>query len=144
MTYGTVLSYYISHLLPNTSKLLICLIGAVPGFFVLAMSLLWGRLLDAGHHKKINIFGGVCLTAGMIGLAFSGGNGTYGAGKVWAILLAAIPVGIGQSCYFVAAPHTAATWFPKCKGRAIGFTNSGAALGELCLTYMCSIGADIH
>ena len=46
-----------------------------------------------------------------------------------AILLATIPIGVGQSIYFLAAPHMVKTWFPKHKGLAMGISNSGAAVG---------------
>lgn len=130
MTFGTILAYYTSHLMPETSRVGITLIGALAPFFVLALSGFHGRLLDAGHHRKINIIGSVLITAGLTGMAFTGGDGTYGNGIWWAILLAAIPVGVGESCYFVCCAHVAATWFPKRKGLAVGCTNAGAALGE--------------
>ena len=131
MTHGTILSYYSRFLMPEVSKTLLCLVGAIPALLVLGFSLLWGRLLDAGNHRKINIFAGVCITLGMTGLAFTGGKDRYGDGKYWAILTASIPIGLGQSCYFLTAPHVAKSWLPKRKGLAMGITNSGAALGEL-------------
>lgn len=130
MTFGSILTFYTRHLLPNTSKKALSLVGAVPPFFVLGMSLLWGRLLDAGHHRKVNTFAGICLTLGLTGLAFTGSDGDYGDGHYWQILLASIPIGLGQSCYFLAAPHMAKTWYPARKGFAMGITNSGAAIGR--------------
>ncbi|RMZ91048.1 hypothetical protein DV736_g1713, partial [Chaetothyriales sp. CBS 134916] len=62
-------------------------------------------------------------------MAFTGGQGRVGDGQYWAIMLAVVPVGIGQSIYFLAAPHMAKTWFPKHKGFSMGITNSGAAVG---------------
>jgi MFS family permease len=129
MTFGTILAYYTDHLLPSTPKYLLTLVGTIPPFLLLALALFWGRLLDAGHHRKLNILAGLCLVGGLTGLAFTGGDDELGSGKYWAILLAAIPMGIGQSIYFLAAPHMAKTWFPNNKGFAMGITNSGAALG---------------
>lgn len=132
MTHGTILSYYSRFLMPQVSKTLLCLVGAIPALFVLGLSLLWGRLLDAGHHRKTNIFAGLCITAGLSGLAFTGGEDRYGDGHYWAILLASILIGFGQSCYFLTAPHVAKSWHPNRKGFAMGVTNSGASLGEVC------------
>ena len=129
MTFGTILAYYTDFLLPTTPKYQLTLVGTIPPFLLLALALIWGRLLDAGHHRKLNIIAGVCLVGGLTGLAFTAGNDEMGDGKYWAILLAAIPMGVGQSIYFLAAPHMAKTWFPNNKGFAMGITNSGAALG---------------
>ena len=129
MTFGTILAYYTDYLLPTTPKYQLTLIGTIPPFLLLALALFWGRLLDAGHHRKLNIIAALCLVGGLTGLAFTAGNGGMGDGKYWAILLAAIPMGIGQSIYFLGAPHMAKTWFPNNKGFAMGVTNSGAALG---------------
>lgn len=129
MTFGTILAYYTDYLLPTTPKYQLTLVGTIPPFLLLALALFWGRLLDAGHHRKLNIIAALCLVGGLTGLAFTGGNDQMGDGKYWAILLAAIPMGIGQSIYFLAAPHMAKTWFPNNKGFAMGITNSGAALG---------------
>lgn len=131
MTFGTILAYYTTHLMPKTSKVLITLIGAIAPFSVLSMSGLHGRLLDAGHHRKINVVGSILITAGLTGMAFTGGDGTYGQGIWWAILLAAVPVGIGESCFFVSCAHVATTWFPERKGLAVGFTSTGAAIGMI-------------
>lgn len=129
MTFGTILAYYTDFLLPTTPKYLLTFVGTIPPFLLLALALFWGRLLDAGHHRKLNTIAAVCLVGGLLGLAFTGRNDEMGDGKYWAILLAAIPMGVGQSIYFLAAPHMAKTWFPNNKGFAMGLTNSGAALG---------------
>ncbi|KAK5073443.1 hypothetical protein LTR64_007419 [Lithohypha guttulata] len=128
MTYGTILAFYVRYLIPGVNETAIALAGAIPPFCLLALALPWGRLLDAGHHHLLNAAAGVLLTGGMVALAFTGGN-EYDSGKYWAILLASIPVGIGQSIYFMAAPQMAKTWHPKHKGFAMGITNSGAAIG---------------
>jgi MFS family permease len=129
MTFGAILAYYTDFLLPTTPTYLLTLVGTIPPFLVLALALFWGRLLDAGHHRKLNIIAAVCLVSGLVGLIFTGGNGDMGDGKYWAILLTTIPMGIGESIYFLAAPHMAKTWFPNNKGFAMGITNGGAALG---------------
>ena len=133
MTYGTILAYYNKFLMPEVSKALLCTMGGIPGFMLLFLALLWGRLLDAGYHRKLNLLAGIMLATGWTGLAFTGGKGRYGDGKPWAILLACFPIGIAQSVYFLTAPHVARSWFAKNPGLAMGITNSGAALGKLIL-----------
>lgn len=128
MTYGAILAFYVRYLIPHTKETAVALAGAVPPFCLLALALPWGRLLDAGHHRLLNVIAGVLLTGGMVSLAFTGRN-DYDSGRYWAILLASIPMGIGQSIYFLAVPQMAKTWYPKHKGLAMGITNAGAALG---------------
>lgn len=128
MTYGTILAFYVRYLIPNTEELLCTLAGAIPPFCLLALAVPWGRLLDAGHHRELNIAAGVLLTGGVIGLAFTGTD-DYNSGKYWAIVLSSVPMGTGQSIYFLAAPQMAKTWHPNHKGLAMGITNSGAAIG---------------
>ncbi|KAK5951646.1 hypothetical protein OHC33_007325 [Knufia fluminis] len=128
MTYGTVLAFYVRYLIPGVNQTLVVLAGAIPPFCLLAFALPWGRLLDAGHQRVLNIVAGFFLTGGMVSLAFTGDD-DYNSGNYWAILLASIPMGIGQSIYFIAAPQMAKTWHPNHKGLAMGITNSGAAIG---------------
>lgn len=134
MTFGAVFSYYSNHLLVHISTLKLCLVGSVPPFLALACSVLWGRLLDSGLHVRINAIGGMCSTAGLIALMYTGGDGSYGSGSYPGVLLAAFPIGLGQSCYFVTFGHVAKTWFPHCKGLAIGMAASGAAVGKIALS----------
>lgn len=128
MTYGTMLAFYVRYLIPGTSATLVALAGAIPPFCLLAFAILWGCLLDAGHHTALNCVAGLFLTAGLVALAFTGSD-DYGSGSYWKILLASIPMGIGQSIYFLTAPHVAKTWHPQHKGLAMGITNCGAAVG---------------
>lgn len=130
MTFGAVFTYYANHLLVHVSTLKLCLVGSVPPFMALFCSILWGRLLDSGYHLPINAIGGVFSTAGLVGLMFSAGNGSYGSGTYTGVLLSAFPIGLGQSCYFVTFSHVAKTWFPRCTGLAIGIGASGAAFGN--------------
>jgi hypothetical protein len=130
MTFGSVFTYYAKHLLAHISTLKLCLVGSIPPFLALFCSIIWGRLLDSGYHLPINAIGGALSTAGLVALMFTGGNGTYRAGSYIGTLLSMIPIGLGQSCYFVTFSHVAKTWFPQCKGLAIGIGASGAALGE--------------
>lgn len=130
MTFGAVFTYYANHLLAHESTLKLTLVGSIPPFLALSCSILWGRLLDSGYHLPINAIGGASSTAGLVALMFTGGNGAYRSGSYSGVLLATLPVGLGQSCYFVTFSHVAKTWFPHCKGLAIGVGASGAAIGE--------------
>lgn len=129
MTFGAVFSYYAHHLLAHISTMKLCLIGSIPPFLALAFSIFWGRLLDSGYHLAINAIGGLLSTAGLLGLMFTGGDGMYASGSYIGVFLATIPIGLGQSCYFVTYGHVAKTWFPHCRGVAIGIAASGAAVG---------------
>jgi MFS transporter, MCT family, solute carrier family 16 (monocarboxylic acid transporters), member 10 len=130
MTFGAIFTYYANHLLAHVSTMRLCLIGSIPPFLALSCSIVWGRLLDSGYHLPINAIGGAFSTAGLVGLMFTGGNGTYGSGSYTGVLLSTFPIGLGQSCYFVTFGHVAKTWFPHCKGLAIGMGASGAAVGK--------------
>jgi hypothetical protein len=78
-------------------------------------------------------------TAGLVALMFTGGDGTFGSGNYVGVLLATFPIGLGQSCYFVTFAHVAKTWFPGCRGLAVGVAASGAAVGEL-HSFVCWCG----
>ena len=130
MTFGSVFSYYANHLLSHVSTMKLCMVGSIPPFLALACSIFWGRLIDSGYHRSINAIGGLFSTAGLMGLMYTGGDGSHGAGYFKGVLIAAFPIGLGQSCYFVTFGHVAKTWFPQCRGLAIGIAASGAAVGE--------------
>jgi hypothetical protein len=131
MTFGAVFTYYANHLLAHVSTFKLCLIGSLPPFLALFFALLWGRLLDSGLHLPINAIGGLLSTGGLLLLMFTGGNGSFQSGSYSGVLLATFPIGVGQSCYFITFAHVAKSWFPGCKGLAIGVAASGAAVGEL-------------
>lgn len=130
MTFGAVSTYYANHLLAHVSTLQLCLVGSIPPFLALSCSIIWSRLLDSGYHVPINAIGGAFSTVGLVALMFTGGDGKYGSGNYAGVLLSTVPIGFGQSCYFVTFSHVAKTWFPHCKGLAIGIGASGAAVGK--------------
>ena len=131
MTFGAVFAYYANHLLAHVSTLKLCLIGSLPPFLALFFAILWGRLLGSGLHLPVNAIGGLLSTAGLVALMFTGGDGTFQSGSYRGVLLATFPIGFGQSCYYVTYAHVAKTWFPRCRGLAIGVAASGAAVGEV-------------
>jgi MFS family permease len=46
-----------------------------------------------------------------------------------AILLCALPLGVGQSIFFLASSHTARSWLPDRAGLGMGVVNAGAGVG---------------
>ena len=130
-TYGTFQSFYKSHLLSKTANVLIPLIGGTQAFFILLLSFIAGRLLDAGFHRILAITGGLLITGGMFLLSISAGSGGKDEGKYWAIWLSqGLIVGLGMGCYFVYSSQVVASWFPRRRGFAIGVAASGASCGE--------------
>ncbi len=130
-TYGAFLPYYQDHLLPDTDDFLLSLIGSTQSFLVLLFSGIVGRLLDAGFHRSIAITGSSLLTVGTLTLSWTSGSGRQGEGNyglIW--LTSAFIAGLGEACFFVFSSQNAAAWFPRSKSPAVGFTSSGAALGE--------------
>lgn len=142
ITYGTILAFYTRHLIPFVSDPLIVLAGGVEPFCCLLLALIWGRLLDAGHHAKLLVGAGGSLTLGFIALAFTGSD-AFNSGHYWAIILASFPIGIGMSIFWMTAPQVSKTWMPQRKGLAMGITNSGASIGgvvwPLVFDYMVDI-----
>lgn len=106
MTFGAVFTYYANHLLAHVSTLKLCLVGSIAPFLALSYSIIWSRLLDPGYHLPIAI-GGAFSTAGLVALIFTGGNGEYGSESYAGVLLSTLPIGFGQSCYFVTFSHVA-------------------------------------
>jgi len=107
------------------------LIGSTQSFLVLLFSGIVGRLLDAGFHRSIAITGSSLLTIGTLTLSWTSGSGRQGEGNyglIW--LTSAFIAGLGEACFFVFSSQNAAAWFPRSKSPAVGFTSSGAALGE--------------
>ena len=132
MGYGAILSYYKLLVLPKTSLPVLVIIGSIPPFLILFGALILGRFVDAGYHRSLNMIGSVLILGGRVGMMFSAHFSAEGGGggRAWKLALAAITLGMGQCCLYSNAAHTAASWFPENRGLAIGFTSSGAAVGE--------------
>lgn len=149
MTYGTILSYFTIHLLRSTNSTKLSLIGALPPFvriltlpipsvsppltppqFLLALALPFGSLLDRGHHRRLNICAAFLVTVSLFSLAFTTQRHNREIrGRYYAVLLCAVPLGLGQSIFFLSSSHVARTWLPRRTGVALGVVNAGAALG---------------
>ncbi|KAF2672523.1 MFS general substrate transporter [Microthyrium microscopicum] len=132
--YGTFASFYVESLLPNTSLTEIALIGALQCFFILIFSSIAGRLLDAGHYRKLS-FAGWALTSlatftlSQVARELSSADGTRHIGNYGAVLAAqGLTMALGQASYFVSSSQIVSTWFPKAKNTAIGFVACGASV----------------
>lgn len=103
--YGTFASYYSMDHLKGRSTILLNLIGSTQSFIVLISSFVAGRLLDAGHSRKLIALGAVLVTIGMFALS-AVPTGNYGA--IWATQ--GLVVGLGMACFFVTSSQG---WFAR-------------------------------
>ncbi|MCJ1286607.1 hypothetical protein MMC26_005953 [Xylographa opegraphella] len=131
MSYGAFMGLFDQHLLPSTSTLALSLPGALPAFLILLLSLITGPLLDAHVHRYLSATGFTLTTIAYLALSFTCGDGLYGQGTYWAILLCFLLAGLGQACFFVASSQNATQWFPHRRFLAIGITSAGAAIGGI-------------
>ncbi|KAF2085415.1 MFS general substrate transporter [Saccharata proteae CBS 121410] len=130
--YGTFASYYKDTLLPDEDALMYNLFGATQCFVVLTLSIVVGRLLDAGYYRYIICTGAVTVTLSFFLLSVVSGKGGYGdgtAGLIW--LTHGFLAGLGMACFFVSSSQIAATWFKAKKSLAIGIVASGASISGL-------------
>lgn len=105
--YGTFASYYEDQLLPGQDMLLLNLIGSTQSFFVLALSFIVGRLLDAGYSRYLIGVGWVLVTIGMFMLSLCNGDGQFGHGNyslIW--LTQGFVTGLGMACFFVSSSQS--------------------------------------
>ncbi|KAF2427717.1 MFS general substrate transporter [Tothia fuscella] len=135
--YGTYASYYKEELLPDAGLLLLNLIGSTQSFFVLINSWWVGRLLDAGHTRKVLGVGWVMVSLGMFTLSLAGRKKDHEQGEYGLIWLTqGMITGLGMACFFVASSQIASTWFVKRKSFAIGIVASGASIAGLVYPFM--------
>jgi MFS family permease len=106
--YGTFASYYVGHSLRNKDQLQLNLIGSTQSFLVLLFSAPVGRLLDAGHFRKVIGTGAVLVPFGMFMLSVAHPNNESALGNyayIW--LTQGFVVGLGMACYFVSSSQGA-------------------------------------
>ncbi|KAK6530353.1 hypothetical protein TWF694_003709 [Orbilia ellipsospora] len=129
--YGTYLSYYQSSLLQDNNLIEFNMIGATQCFFILFLSFIAGRLLDANYSRALLICGSFLVTLGMLSLSLCNGK-TWSDGNIGAIwLYQGFICGIGMACFFLSGSAIAATWFKQKKGFAIGIVASGASISGM-------------
>lgn len=118
--YGTFASYYEEQLLPGQDMLLLNLIGSTQSFFVLALSFVVGRLLDAGYSRYLIGVGWVLVTIGMFMLSLCNGDGQFGHGNyslIW--LTQGFVTGLGMACFFVSSSQSSSTTLHRLYRRAL-------------------------
>ena len=91
----------------DTPIMLILLIGSLEGFWILALSLPVGRILDAGKYRLV-LWTGVVFTAlGWFTLSFvpiAADKG--GVTLALVVLCQGILAGMGMSCFFVSSAQS--------------------------------------
>ncbi|CAN9087848.1 unnamed protein product [Alternaria alternata] len=127
--YGTWSSYYVGHSLRGTDQLELNLIGSTQSFIVLLLSNVVGRLLDAGHSRKVIGCGTFLVPFGLFMLSVAHPSdiealGNFGS--IWATQ--GLVVGLGMGTFFVSSSQVASTWFPKRRGLAVGYVACGASV----------------
>ncbi|KAF3226491.1 hypothetical protein TWF106_000233 [Orbilia oligospora] len=115
--YGTYLSYYKESLLVDYTIVHFNVIGATQCFFILFLSFIAGRLLDANYSRWLLVGGSILLALGMFTLSICNGSGYRGDGD----------------------SQIAATWFKRKKGFAIGVVASGASVFSSLIAITCIV-----
>ncbi|KAF2236967.1 MFS general substrate transporter [Viridothelium virens] len=136
-SYGSFASYYKEHLLANRDILLINLIGSTQGCFLLLFSVIVGRILDAGHIRKVTALGAILVPLGLFLLSVVNGKAADdgsepGQGNYFLIWLTqGLVMGLGMTCFYVTSSQVVATWFIHRKSLAIGIVASGSSISGL-------------
>jgi MFS transporter, MCT family, solute carrier family 16 (monocarboxylic acid transporters), member 10 len=110
------------------------LIGATECFFVLLLSFVQGKLLDAGYSRFLLAAGTFLVTTGLFSLSVANpGQGTVAASGNYGLtyLAQGVITSLGMSCFFVASSQIAATWFPNRKTAVVGIVACGASVAGL-------------
>jgi MCP family monocarboxylic acid transporter-like MFS transporter 10 len=109
--YGTWSSYYVGHSLRTVDQLELNLIGSTQSFLVLLLSNPVGRLLDAGHFRKVIGFGTFLVPFGLFMLSVvhpSDIEALGNFGSIWATQ--GLVVGIGMGAFFVSSSQGKPLW----------------------------------
>ncbi|KAK6353686.1 hypothetical protein TWF696_005648 [Orbilia brochopaga] len=142
--YGTYLSYYRESLFARFDIVDFNLIGSTQCFFILFLSFVAGRLLDANYSRWMLVGGSVLLLLGMFSLSLANGAGEMNDGRFFYTWIAqGLVAGLGMACFFVASSQIAATWFKRKKGFAIGIVACGASISGLVYPTMLRFMIDI-
>jgi MFS family permease len=120
--FGAYQQYYESDMLSTETSSTISWIGSIQGFMVIAATIVFGRIVDAGHTRLVLILGTLLLTFGLMMTSLG-----Y---EFYQILLAqGFCVGMGCSCMFVAAVANVSAYFHKKRASALGVVASGSSFG---------------
>ena len=88
--------------MPEASNTLLNLIGSTQCFFVLLLSMIVGRFIDAGYIRRVITSGSVLIILGQFLLTLATGSGHRGHGNyalIWTTQ--GLCTGLGMACYFV-------------------------------------------
>ncbi|EOA89928.1 uncharacterized protein SETTUDRAFT_104871 [Exserohilum turcica Et28A] len=127
--YGTWSSYYVGHSLRGIDQLQLNLVGSTESALVLLLSNVVGRLLDAGHFRKVIGCGTFLVPFGLFMLTVVHPNDVEALanfGSIW--VTQGFVVGLGMATFFVSSSQVASTWFPKRRGLAVGYVACGASV----------------
>lgn len=100
--YGTYMSYYRQHLMPNSGNTQLNLIGSTQCFCILLLSMVVGRFIDAGYQRVVISIGTILIILGQFLLTVCVGLGERGHGEyalIWTTQ--GLLSGLGMACYFV-------------------------------------------
>jgi len=114
--YGTWSSYYVGHSLRGVDQLELNLIGSTQSFIVLLLSNVVGRLLDAGHSRKVIGCGTFLVPFGLFMLSVAHPSDVEALGNfgsIWATQ--GLVVGLGMGTFFVSSSQ-GELQFPTCNG----------------------------
>ncbi|QIX00233.1 hypothetical protein AMS68_005750 [Peltaster fructicola] len=125
--YGTYQSYYKQHLLAGQSNATLNLIGAMQCFIVLGLSMIVGRVLDAGHFYRLTIIGGLLVTIASFLISIRSITASYGS----LLAVQGILMPLGMACMFVPSSQIVAGWFVKYKVLFMGVVACGASIAGL-------------
>jgi len=104
--------------LPGADNLLMNVVGGTECFVILLLSFVVGRLVDAGHIRKVLFVGTILLGVGTFSLsAVNGdaGNGDGNYGAIWATQ--GFLTSLGMACHFVSSSQGMVAITPRTSGR---------------------------
>ncbi|KAI2470742.1 MFS general substrate transporter [Annulohypoxylon bovei var. microspora] len=121
-SFGSFQTYYTSVLPQSPST--ISWIGSVQIWFCLVISVISGRLLDAGLFLPTFMVGAVIQVLGMFLMSISD--------QYWSLMLTqGVLTGIGSGIFFTPSLALVATYFDKRRGLAVGLATTGNSAGGI-------------
>ncbi|KAI1207669.1 MFS general substrate transporter [Annulohypoxylon truncatum] len=121
-SFGSFQTYYTS-VLPQTPSA-ISWIGSVQIWFCLVISVISGRLLDAGLFLPTFLVGAVIQVLGMFLMSISN--------QYWSLMLTqGVLTGIGAGIFFTPSLALVATYFNERRGLAVGLATTGNSAGGI-------------
>lgn len=119
--YGTYQSYYKQHIFPTANSASLNLIGAMQCFIVLTLSIVVGRILDAGHFYRLTLAGAFLVTLASFLLSLQAITSQY----AYVLLTQGVLKALGMSCMFVPSSQSE---YPQLGAVPNGYANTEAQL----------------